>query len=304
MWVIVGIIGMFLGTWGVTRGYLVHASRAGWLDRPNLRSSHTKATPRGGGVGFVLMGIIWFLLMRGVYQLPLKYLWIILPPWLGLAVLGFVDDRISLPAKVRFLVQFILIATSVFALGGLPDIMMPGLNLHLGWFSGAHELAFISWGITAAVIAFLTFNWAPATLFMGDVGSCPLGFIIFAMTIISVKYVGITPIVWFILYGVFLFDASVTLLRRILNGEKWYQAHKSHAYQRMHQAGWSHSKVAMGVLLLNTILSVLAWTAFNQPTWQWSALFVAYAMLTWVYLWVEKKSPFIAKEHHVTTTQA
>jgi len=333
--IVLGLVAVFGVTLAVTVGYLQVARQVGWLDRPNGRSSHTVATPRGGGVGFVLTGAVWLLICTSLHYLTTHQLFAILPGWLGLAVLGFCDDRFSLPASLRFLAQILIVAFSLYALGGFPDLITRTYSLHLGWWgsamalflglwsinlfnfmdgtdgiagveavfvlgiaatllylSGGQGLAIACFGISAALIAFLVLNWPSAKLFMGDVGSCPLGFLIFIMMLISQKATGFNPLIWFILYGVFLFDASVTLTRRLINGEKWYHAHKSHAYQRLHQSGWSHLKVLFAVIIVNILLAGLAIVVWQQPHWQGASVFIALLLLIRSYLWVEKKVPF------------
>jgi len=89
---------------------------------------------------------------------------------------------------------------------------------------------------------------------MGDVGSCLLGFAFGVLSVIGEKGGTITIAIWFILLAVFIVDATLTLLMRILKREKWYSAHRSHAYQRWVQMGASHKRLALSVLLINVII--------------------------------------------------
>ena len=87
--------------------------------------------------------------------------------------------------------------------------------------------------IVSATFGFLLLNWPPAKVFMGDVGSLWLGFSIFALALLSIKADWLSYGVWLILAALFVTDATVTLLTRMMRGERWYEAHRSHAYQRL-----------------------------------------------------------------------
>ena len=119
---------------------------------------------------------------------------------------------------------------------------------------------------------------------MGDVGSCLLGFVFGVMSIIGEKEGTVTIAIWFILLAVFIGDATLTLLMRVTNGEKWYQAHKSHAYQRLAQLGMSHKCLALNLLLMNVIiLWPMAYMAF---VWgEYSYYIVATSVLLVSVLW-------------------
>ena len=116
--------------------------------------------------------------------------------------------------------------------------------------------------LVAACAGFLILNWPPARIFMGDVGSGFLGFAIgvFALTT-SVE--GALPLwSWIILAGVFLVDATVTLLRRMVRGDRWYEAHRSHAYQNASRRWTSHKHVTLVILTIDIFwLWPLAWLA-------------------------------------------
>ena len=102
-----------------------------------------------------------------------------------------------------------------------------------------------------AVAGFLVWNWPPAQIFMGDVGSGFLGFLLGVFAIITVSAGELSLVVWLILAGVFLVDATFTLLRRMASGQRWYDAHRSHAYQHAAVLLESHKRVTVAVLLIN-----------------------------------------------------
>ena len=118
--------------------------------------------------------------------------------------------------------------------------------------SGLAELAMLCALMIGACAGFLWWNWPPAKIFMGDVASGFLGYQI-AMMAIAAGQQGFSLWVWLILLGVFLVDATFTLLRRMLRGEKWYQAHRSHAYQHLTQYWGSHLRVTLAILVVNIL---------------------------------------------------
>ena len=103
----------------------------------------------------------------------------------------------------------------------------------------------------AACLGFLIWNWAPARIFMGDVGSGYLGYVIAVLAIASARDNPATLLSWLILGGVFFCDATVTLVRRLLRRDRVYEAHRSHAYQRLARRWQSHSRVTIVVMAIN-----------------------------------------------------
>jgi UDP-N-acetylmuramyl pentapeptide phosphotransferase/UDP-N-acetylglucosamine-1-phosphate transferase len=115
---------------------------------------------------------------------------------------------------------------------------------------GQYDLALWSACIAAAAVGFLAFNFDPARIFMGDVGSVPLGFLA-AVIGLQGWWSGAWP-AWFplLVFSVFIVDATVTLLRRGLRGERVWLAHREHYYQRLIRSGWSHRRLALTAYLL------------------------------------------------------
>lgn len=126
--------------------------------------------------------------------------------------------------------------------------------------TGQVQFAALCSAVSAASLAFLLFNFYPARIFMGDAGSIPLGFLAGAFGIFGWQQ-GIWPL-WFplLVFSAFIFDASLTLIKRTLRGEKVWEAHRSHYYQRLVQMGWGHRKTAIVEygLMLATAGSALA----------------------------------------------
>ena len=160
---------------------------------------------------------------------------------------------------------------------------------------GHEGLAMVSLLIAAASAGFLPLNWAPAKLFMGDVGSGMLGYLFAVLAIASENAGAIPLLIWVLLLGAFVFDATVTLCRRIAHGERWYHAHHSHAYQRMVQAGRSHAQVSSMILLINMILALLAILAWLRPTFFLIAIGAGALLLSILYLSVERIRPMHAR---------
>ena len=125
-------------------------------------------------------------------------------------------------------------------------------------FSGNHFLV-----LAVAVLGFLFWNWNKAKIFMGDVGSTLLGYNIAIFTIYYANEQATNFWIWIILFGVYWFDATLTLIRRKLNKEKLSQAHKKHGYQRLTQSGWSHYKVTNYSIGLNMILFFIVYFVSN-----------------------------------------
>lgn len=146
-----------------------------------------------------------------------------------------------------------------------------------------------------SLLGFLIFNFPPARLFMGDVGSATLGFIIFFLALIAQNEYQISIVYWFMLNGLFLFDATFTLLRRVINKEKWSSPHKKHAYQRIRQSGISVSMILFGQLLINGSFLFLV-LAVHFSHFYWELLLFQIGFMFLIYCLIEKKSPMILSD--------
>lgn len=147
------------------------------------------------------------------------------------------------------------------------------------------DVALIAVLLAAACLGFLVWNWPPAKIFMGDVGSGFLGVVIAGLAISSSHQQPLSAWMWLILVGVFFVDATVTLLRRLARGEKVYEAHRSHAYQRMTIRLQQHRPVTIGIILLN-VLWLFPWAlwVYWLPTTTLLAVvmsLVGLAVLAW-----------------------
>ena len=145
--------------------------------------------------------------------------------------------------------------------------------------------------VAAAAAGFLPWNWAPARTFMGDVGSGFLGFMFAGLAVASENVQALPALVWLLLLSVFFADSTITLVRRMLRGDRWYAPHRTHAYQRLVQAGWSHSGVTLAVLGLDAGLGALAWRAAQAPEMLAPLLAATTLALGFLYLAVESRYP-------------
>jgi UDP-N-acetylmuramyl pentapeptide phosphotransferase/UDP-N-acetylglucosamine-1-phosphate transferase len=124
--------------------------------------------------------------------------------------------------------------------------------------AGDHALTLAGGAVVAAALGFLWFNFHPARVFMGDAGSIPLGFLAGAIGLLGWAR-GVWPL-WFgpVVFGPFIADASVTLLRRALRGERFWQAHRTHYYQRVVQMGFGHRRTALAAYVLMALSAGVA----------------------------------------------
>lgn len=135
--------------------------------------------------------------------------------------------------------------------------------------------------LASATVGFLFWNWPPAKIFMGDVCSGFLGFVLGVFAIITSEPDIINIWSWLILLGVFFVDATVTLLRRIIRKERFYQAHRSHAYQILSRRFESHRKVSLGVLFVNVFwLIPLAFVSSRHPSYSFLCVLIAFFPLS------------------------
>jgi len=267
------------------------------LDRPNERSLHEGPVPRVGGLGMMAGALLAFALLRAEPLLAALVL--------ALAVVSFLDDRSHLPIGVRFAAH--AAAAIVFVALAMPDLhpiwqaaavlaviwttnlynfmdgsdgLAGGMALFgfaayaLGaWLAGDGIFAALAASVAAAAAAFLPFNFPPARAFMGDAGSIPLGFLAATLGLLGWRE-GYWP-VWFpvLVFSPFVLDASVTLARRVLRGERFWVAHKIHYYQRLVQLGWGHRNTALAEYALMAVCGGVAlWALGQQAAAQWTAL--------------------------------
>jgi len=246
--------------------WLVPVLRQRLLDLPNARSSHRSPTPRGGGLAFVVVAT---LLTPLFVQGPSAWIPVVCMP---LALVGVLDDRFNLPASWRYLAQLTtalaLMAMSSLSLPlwSLPLVLlavtaiinffnfMDGLDGLLASCGSVLMLVSGQWVLAGALLGFMLWNWSPARVFMGDVGSTYLG-AVFAGLVLQ-KPQPLQALLLLLVATPLLADAFICVLRRWHAGQQIFQAHRLHLYQRLHSAGWPHATVSFLYLLQTIFLAV------------------------------------------------
>jgi Fuc2NAc and GlcNAc transferase len=143
------------------------------------------------------------------------------------------------------------------------------------WWVGAPPATMlIALVFGAACLGFLVWNWPPAKIFMGDVGSGYMGFVIAVLALMACRDYPVALLVWLIFGAVFVVDATITLVRRVARGERVHEAHRSHTYQWLSRRWASHKRVTLTVLAVNLLwLLPCGLLAARLPAWAgWIAL--------------------------------
>jgi len=118
------------------------------------------------------------------------------------------------------------------------------------------SLSMICLGSIALTLGFMFWNWSPAKIFLGDVGSLPIGGFFGVLSVIAIREFDISVVTCILILFVFVFDTAYTLVARASRGEKLYQAHSSHIYQRLGKAGIAHYRIVIGYGLLMTYFAI------------------------------------------------
>jgi len=301
IWLVGLFLGSLALTLIGTKLVLAAAHKHALMDHPNERSSHSVPTPHGGGVAIIAVVLPgWALSTLSGSPFPPGELAIILGGATTLAIFSWVDDLRPLSARLRFALQTIAVAAALWAMPGegpfFGDILPLWLDrvvALIGWLwfvnlfnfmdgidgiAGSQSAAMgigiallaafggasagflpLSLVLVGACLGFLFWNWHPAKIFMGDVGSVPLGFL-FGWLLLTLAQQGyfVSALILALYY---LSDATITLLRRAARGEKVWQPHREHFYQKAVQRGLRHDQAAMAILICNAFLVGLAFAA-------------------------------------------
>ncbi len=269
---------------GLGAGLALH--RRPWLDRPDLVA--------------VLVGALLVALV-GLVDDRMR-----LPPWPRLVVHGAAAllvvrstggwDRVAFPAPLEVslgalgpllsvlwivtLVNFFNFMDGIDGLAGLQGLITAGaLGFAAGWADGATAVAV---ALAAGCAAFLLFNWSPASVFLGDAGSGLVGFTLASLPMVAPterRFEAMLLVAASLVF--FLSDASICLLRRMRAGERWYEAHRQHLYQRWVHTGASHAAVTAWLgagTAVTTALALAGWQA-GEPEWYWASLVVGAALV-------------------------
>ena len=267
---------------------------------PNERSLHNSPTPVGGGLAIV---ITWFLGISILFYFGKieRNLYFALLSGVILAIISFIDDLIGLKPSLRLLFHFITAIIAFVFLGGIRQLIIPGIEFNYNFIIYPLAIIGIVWFINlfnfmdgvdgfasleamticlvifilsgnvinllliACLSGFLFWNWPKAKIFMGDVGSTQLGFILIVLGIYFHNIYKFSILNWIMLSSPFWFDATLTLYRRWRNGEKLSEAHRKHVYQRIVQSGFSHLKVNIYLIAVNcfVVLMILIYREFK-----------------------------------------
>jgi UDP-N-acetylmuramyl pentapeptide phosphotransferase/UDP-N-acetylglucosamine-1-phosphate transferase len=294
---------------------LVYARRRGLVDQPGQRRSHSEPTPRGGGLGIVVVALIGLAIIWPLT--PPQMLWL-LASVVAVGVVGWIDDHRGLGIVPRLAVQVLAAAVAVVAVAGmaagLPFLLLAGLGVVAftnvtNFMDGSNGMAALQgvflgaagtliglasgqpgWAlwcllIACACLGFLPFNVPRARIFLGDVGSTSLGFCLGLAAVALVAAGAMSFWQAILLASAFLADAGLTLAWRILRRRRWYTAHREHTYQWLIRSGFSHLEVAGFYMAWNLLLvSPLILLGLQRPTWQPALALIAYvsALALWL----------------------
>lgn len=283
----------------LTAGWIRHARRRQVMDAPERRRLHDLPTPRGGGIGPVL-AIVASLAWAGGSSAGSgdALLPAILVGLFAVAAISFVDDHRPLSVRLRLAVHgFVGAALALAFVAAMPwsplhhagvglllalaavasmnlHNFMDGSDAHLGSqalfvFAAlavlAHrhdaELGLMLIVAAAAVAAFLPFNWPRARVFLGDVGSISLGFLIAAFSLLAIRHEAIGWGGALVLSSTFMVDALATLIGRMRRTRHWLKPHRDHLYQWLRRRGWSATRVVVAYQGWNVLVVVpaIAW---------------------------------------------
>jgi UDP-N-acetylmuramyl pentapeptide phosphotransferase/UDP-N-acetylglucosamine-1-phosphate transferase len=301
-WVVVPLAVLGASVWltGIVRAWL---QRRAIVDQPGERTSHQGATPRGGGLALVPVVLFAWLMLALAGDAPgSTYAVVCIAAALGLV--SWFDDLGGLAFGWRLVAHLIAAALGVIYLLG-PTLVfqgvLPPLADHIvaallwAWFINLYNfmdgidgitgvetiaigigvvlvaryagddanMAAASLALSAGALGFLRWNWPRARIFLGDVGSVPLGFLTGWLLLTLATHGQWAPALILGLY--YLADATVTLLRRLFRGERIWQAHRSHFYQRALAADSDHSAVLWLIIGGDVALVLLALLAIAFP---------------------------------------
>lgn len=301
--------------WGLVGGYIALMTRSGRLDVPNARSMHLRPKPAGAGIVIVPVAVLcWMWLAAPVQPQALT----IAIAALGLSLLGWADDMRGLPVRVRLIAQLLAVAAVVVSLPmearALPMVPLFAERLLEAvawvWFINlfnfmdgidglaGSEAATIGAGyvlvagatatgaplgilVTAVMLGYLAWNWAPGRVMMGDAGSLPLGFLL-GWLMLDLALSGYAAAA-LILPAYFVMDATYTLASRLKRGKLPYEAHREHFYQRAALGCGSHGTVVAGVMIANLCLALMALVSMKNAV---AACIGAIAVLCGLFAWL------------------
>jgi len=299
------------------------------FDHPNERSSHSTPTPKGAGLAIIpviaavwigigwegpesritliviaaalgLAVLSWIDDLRGLSPLVRLFgqtaavTFVLASAPSGALYFGGLLPAFADPLAAGLLwLWFINLFNFMDGIDGIAGVETAGIGIGIALVASTAGLGgtFFIYGLVlaAAALGFLWWNWHPAKVFLGDVGSVPLGFLL-GWLLLGLAQSGLWAAA-LILPFYYLMDATITLVRRALRGEIIWQAHREHFYQRAVRRGLSHSQVVIHVLCADGILVLLA--VYAAAGWVWASLIGAVIVVSWLlyYLGTGRKFP-------------
>mgnify|MGYP001310093411 FL=1 len=319
-WLFPAFISSIAASIAITKLVLNELKRRSILDLPNQRSSHQQPTPRGGGIAvMIVIAICWSVpalnspiaaaLLVGALLLAivswiddLKTVKIIvrLSAQFAAVILGlfFLDnegyllqglapkwlDRVFAALVWVWFINLFNFMDGIDGIASIETMIISfGLTILSITFPSIAPEPWLSLSILGVATGFLKSNWPPAKLFLGDVGSIPLGYILGGLLLV-VAMRGAWQVA-LILPLYFLLDSTITLCRRLLRLEPIWRAHKEHFYQQAVSAGKSHAEVTTAVAILGLTLVGLAHLSFGQP---FLSITVAITLTVSLMMWMVK----------------
>ena len=274
-----------------------------FIDLPKKRGSHYLPKPKAGGIVFLFLSILIFLLNK-------KFLYLLALP---LGIISLIDDFMGLSTKFRlifqtsiasfflildnnsfidlnmgflslilticYLIIFVGVINTINFMDGIDGLVCGCMLIIILTISIRYDISYLP--ISFSLLGFLFFNWSPAKVFMGEVGSTFLGFLYAAILLRSDTITKFSEI--FLILFPLLADAFSCRLRMLIKGRNIFKPHKFHLYQRLHQAGLNHSTVS-SIYLIATLALALSLFIFN--------IYVSYSLAFIIFIigfYLEKK---------------
>lgn len=278
---------------GLTKYLMVYLRRKRILDIPNSRGNHETPIPRGGGIAIISSVFLGYCLIKMTDSIwAFSFNDILVAFAIVLAGVSWLDDLLDLSIKWRLLAQIIVVTICLFFVPKIFNEQVPiylekiGLLISWVWFINLYNFMDGIDGITgievlsicvplfllfqdmlplivaSSTLGFLIYNWHPARIFMGDVGSISLGFLIGGLLIQATTKGNIQ--IALILPAYYLCDSTFTLISRILQGKKFWLPHSEHWYQKLVRSGQSHRSVVIKIILINLILIGTSYLIFKE----------------------------------------
>ena len=328
---VISIAAAFGVSLALARHFSNPAARLQILDHPNARSLHTQPTSRAGGIAIVGGVLVGMLVLVSWVPWSNDFMWVaaalvmvagislwddlyganiairlflhlggalfVLQTGVGVGAspdIWPLSAWLSLPITMVFILWMINLYNFMDGMDGMAGGMAVfGFTFiaALSWHAHLYSFAVASGVVAAASLGFLVLNFAPARIFMGDVGSATLGLLAGVFSLAG-AHLGAFPL-WaaILIFSPFIVDATLTLIRRLFRGEAVWQAHRTHYYQRLVQMGWGHRKTALYAYVLMATCGVSAVIAVRlTPAGQWSVLGAWFLIYVVIVRWIDARA--------------